>query len=67
MKEAFIATAYTNRGGCVRRKALEHCGHKHRSYSSAVSCAERRQRSERRPRFWRVDHVVWIPTRAARS
>lgn len=59
MREAFVATSYTNRGGCVRRRALERCGHEHRTHEAASRCARSRQLREPRPRSWRVAHVVW--------
>ena len=57
----FIASAYTNRGGCVRRKRLDKCGHEHRTYRAAILCCERKQKAETKPRWWDVDTVVWVP------
>jgi hypothetical protein len=62
MRQAFIASAYTNRGGCVRRRCLERCGHDHRTYEAAARCAANKQRVEKRARRWRVDRIVWRST-----
>ncbi len=57
----FIASAYTNRGGCTRRTRLDQCEHKHKTFVAAVKCARRHQKAETKPRWWNVDTVVWLP------
>lgn len=59
IKRAYVASAYTNRGGCVRRRCLDRCPHNHRTFGAALRCKERHQREEARPRSWRVDTIVW--------
>ena len=58
---AFVASAYTNRGGCVRRKCLDRCDHMHRTFKTASECAKRMQKERHKPgRRWCVDEIVWV-------
>ena len=59
LTQAFVASSYTNRGGCTRRTCLERCAHRHKTYEAASRCVRKRQKREKKARSWRAEKIVW--------
>ena len=57
----FQAYSVTNRGGCVKKKTLDRCGHEHPTFTGAQVCAKARQAEEKKPRFWCVQKIMFVP------
>ena len=62
VKRYFIASAYSLRAG-HRKKALDYCKHKHRTFKAAQRCADK-QPTKLAPkvyRHWKAKEILLVP------
>lgn len=57
----YVACCYTNRGGCVRRRRLDACGHLHVKKDAAEKCCTKMYKERpSRGRMWETETIVWF-------